>query len=66
MAVGDSCWRTQHGGCEDEAFNERFLGPIPNGFVSSGGFSHEAPLTRQRGARTGAQSICSGTSSGNT
>jgi hypothetical protein len=52
--------------CEDEAFSETFLDPIANGFISSDGFSHEAPLTRQCGAQTAAQSICSGTPSGKT
>jgi hypothetical protein len=56
-------WPTQHGGCEDEAFSERFLGTAANEFIGSDGFSHDALLTRQRGAQTAAQSICSDTPS---
>jgi hypothetical protein len=51
-------WPTHYGGYEDETFNERFLGPSANGFISS-----KAALKRQCGVQTAERSIYSGTPS---
>jgi hypothetical protein len=53
---------THHGGYEDEASYERFLGPSATGFISSK-VSHGAALKRQCGLQTAERSIDSGTPS---